>query len=259
MHDHIINALFIAGQRVIPFTKPSKGNHKKGRPGWNEYVALKFDHALHWHRIYLDHGCPSIGFIFEMLKFTRSIYHKKVKFINNREHKLKKQAIATAFIYNNSRDFWSEISKIRKKTQNNKCLVVGNTDDKAISLCFSDHYKQLFNSVDFPSCEWKELYSYVCNDIVSDCNDRDSFTVPMDAIINAIEHLKPGKSDGFDGLSTDYFINGSPLSSEYFLITCMLSHCFIPTSISVSTMVHIPNGSNKDLTLRIIEELLSVV
>ena len=61
LHDHIIDALLIAGQRVIPFTKPSKGNHKKGRPGWNEYVALKFDHALHWHRIYLDHECPSFG------------------------------------------------------------------------------------------------------------------------------------------------------------------------------------------------------
>ena len=209
LHDHIINALLISGQRVIPFTKPSKGTHKKGRPGWNEYVALEFDHALHCHRIYLDHGCPSFGFIFEMRKFTRSIYHKKVKSINNREHKLKKQAIATAFINNNSRDFWSEISKIRKETQNNKCLVEGNTDDKAISLCFSDHYKQLYNSVDFPSCEWKELYSYVCNDIVSDCNDRDSFTVTMDAI----KHLKPRKSDGFDGLYTDYFNNDSPLLS----------------------------------------------
>ena len=116
----------------------------------------------------------------------------------------------------------------------------------AILLCFSDYYKHLYNSVDFSSCEWKELYGYVCNDIVSDCNDRDSFTVTMDAII----HLKPGKSDGFDGLSTDYFINGYPLLSEYLscLFTCMLSHCFIPTSFSVSTMVPIPKGSNKDLT-----------
>ena len=200
MHDHIINALLIAGQRAILFTKRSKGNHTKGRPGWNEYVALKFDHALRWHHIYLDHGCPSFGFVFEMRKF-----------INKGEQKLNKQAIATAFINNNSRDFWSEISKIRKKTQNNKCLVEGNTDDKASSLCISDHYKQLYNNVDFPSCEWKELYSYVCNDIVCDCNDRDTFTVTMDAIINAIKHLKPGKSDGFDGVSTDYFINGSPL------------------------------------------------
>ena len=101
---------------------------------------------------FLDHGCSSFGFIFEMRKFTRSIYHKKVKFINSREQKPKKQAIATAFINNNSRDFWSEIFLIRRKTKNNKCLVEGNTDDKAISLCFSDHYKQLYNSVDFPSC-----------------------------------------------------------------------------------------------------------
>ena len=76
-----------------------------------------------------------------MRKFTRSIYHKKVKFINTREQKLKKQAIATAFINNKSRDVWSEISKIRKKTQNNKCLVESNTDNKNISQSFSDHYK----------------------------------------------------------------------------------------------------------------------
>ena len=73
-----------------------------------------------------------------------------MKFINKREQK---QAIATAFINNHSCDFCSEISKIRKKTQNNKCLVEGNTEDKAISLCFFDNYKQLYNSVDFPSCE----------------------------------------------------------------------------------------------------------
>ena len=89
-----------------------------------------------------------------MRKFTRSIYHKKLKFINNREQKLMKQEISAAVINNNSRHFWSEISQIRKKTQNNKCLIEGNTDDKAISLCFSVHYNQLYNS---PSCEWKEL------------------------------------------------------------------------------------------------------
>ena len=85
---------------------------------------------------------------------------------------------------------------------------------------------------------------------MSNCNDRDSFTVTMDAIINAIKHLKPGKSDGFDSLPTDYFISGSPLLSEYLscLFTFMSSHCFIPTSFSVSTVVPIPKGSNKDLT-----------
>ena len=31
------------------------------------------------------------------------------------------------------------------------------------------------------------------------------------------------------------------------LFTCMIFHCFISTSLSVSTMVLIPKGSNKDL------------
>ena len=46
LHGHIINALLIAGQRVIPFTKPSEVNHKKGSPGWNEYISLDFDHVF---------------------------------------------------------------------------------------------------------------------------------------------------------------------------------------------------------------------
>ena len=131
--------------------------------------------------------------------------------------------------------------KYVRKLRITSVLLKVTPTTRPFSLCFSDHYKQLYNPVEFPSCEWKELYSYVCNDIVSDCNNRDSFTVTINAIINAIKHLKPRKGDGFDGLSTDYVINGSPLLSEYlsWLFTCMLSHCFIPTSFSVSTMVKV--------------------
>ena len=76
----------------------------------------------------------------------------------------------------------------------------------------------------------------MCSDIISDCNDKRSIVITANEIKNAIKHMKPGKSDGFDGLTTDYFLNGSPLLSEYIscLFTCMLSHCFISTSFSVS-------------------------
>ena len=65
-HSVLISAILIVGQRVIPFTKPSKESHKKGRTGWNELnnVALEFDHTMHWHRIYLDHGHTSFWFYF---------------------------------------------------------------------------------------------------------------------------------------------------------------------------------------------------
>ena len=43
-----------------------------------------------------------------------------------------------------------------------------------------------------------------------------------------IKKLKPGKSDGFDGLTSDYLINASPLFYVYLshLFTDMLYYCF---------------------------------
>ena len=38
--------------------------------GWNEHVSKEFNHVLHWHRLYLQHGRPKSGLIFEMQKFT---------------------------------------------------------------------------------------------------------------------------------------------------------------------------------------------
>ena len=78
LHDHLIHSCMLAAERTIPFTKPhTKQNRNK--VGWNEHVRKEFDHALHWHRLYLQNGRPQSGYIFEMRKFTRSIYHRKVK------------------------------------------------------------------------------------------------------------------------------------------------------------------------------------
>ena len=60
--------------------------------------------------------------------------------------------------------------------------------------------------------------------------------------------LKPDKSDGFDGLTSDYLINASLLFYVYLshLITIMLYYCFTPKSFCISTMIPIPKGSIKD-------------
>ena len=50
-----------------------------------------------------------------MRKFTRSIYHRKVKQTNPNHKRIKNTRIANAFIENRSRDFWSEIYKMVRK------------------------------------------------------------------------------------------------------------------------------------------------
>ena len=64
--------------------------------------------------------------------------------------------------------------------------------------------------------------------------------------------MKNGKNDGYDGLTSDYLVNGTPLLYHYlsFLFSLILSHCYTPKSICISTMVHIPkktNGSMSDI------------
>ena len=68
-----------------------------------------------------------------------------------------------------------------------------------------------------------------------------------DDVTSAIKKLKPGKSDGYDVLSSDYYCNGTPLSSPYIstLYNCMITHCYAPNSFCLSTNIPIPKGSNK--------------
>ena len=65
------------------------------------------------------------------------------------------------------------------------------------------------------------------------------------SVDDAIKKLL-GKSDGYDGLTSDYIINGTPLLTLYLslLFPLMLSHCYTPTSFYVSTMIPIPKRSS---------------
>ena len=53
--------------------------------------------------------------------------------------------------------------------------------------------------------------------------------------------MKRGKGDGYDGLTSDYLINGTETLFYYIsvLFSCMLIHCCIPENFSMSTMVPI--------------------
>ena len=96
------------------------------------------------------------------------------------------------------------------------------------------------------------LYDTVCNKVLS-CNANDHSHMFSDSNITyAIGKLKRGKSDGYDGLSSDYIINGTPTLFNYIsiLFSLMLSHCCVPDSFCVSTMVPIPKGSGSTADMK---------
>ena len=72
-----------------------------------------------------------------------------------------------------------------------------------------------------------------------------SHNINSSNIKDVINKLKRGKNDGYDGLTSDYLINGTPLLFHYLsiLFSLMLSHCYAPSSFCISTMVPIPKKS----------------
>ena len=97
----------------------------------------------------------------------------------------------------------------------------------------------------YNSIESSNLYRTINNKI---CNECINHIVNVNDVENAINKLKPGKSDGFDGITSDYLINASLLCFVYlsYLFTTMLYYFFTPKSLCNSTMIPIPKVSNKD-------------
>ena len=121
---------------------------------------------------------------------------------------------------------------MRRKTHRTQNIVKGFSNNEDISSWFfSSYYEELYNSVTFDSVEWSDLYKTINNKI---CNECISHIVNVNDVENSIKKLKPGKSDGFDGLTSDYLINTSPLFYVYLshLFTNMLYYCFTPKLMS---------------------------
>ena len=84
------------------------------------------------------------------------------------------------------------------------------TDSDDIADAFSSNYKTLYNSVDFNHDDMRSLYNDVSDSL---CNTTDSHShkITESDIGDAVCKLKSGKGDGYDGLTSDYLINGTLL------------------------------------------------
>ena len=99
------------------------------------------------------------------------------------------------------------LSIINKLIEQSKRLEKEKIATTFIMMCFSRHYRDLYNSVD---SEWTSLYNTVCKKIHVDSKNSYNHTIRIDDVIRC-KRLKPGKSNGFDGLTYDYIINRLPL------------------------------------------------
>ena len=113
--------------------------------------------------------------------------------------------------------------------------------------CLSENMSALYNSVPYDTNHMK-LIERETMSRVQKCND-ESYNITVHDVMNAVTHLKAGKSDGYEGLSSDNFIHGNRqlyvLLSFFF--TLFLRHGFSPDSMILGTMIPIPKDQKKSL------------
>ena len=75
----------------------------------------------------------------------------------------------------------------------------------------------------------------------------ESYNITVPDVMNAVTHLKDGKSDGYEGLSSDHFIHGN---RQLYVLLSILFTLFLrygPDSMILGTIIPFPKDKKKSL------------
>jgi hypothetical protein len=100
----ICNASIKAAAENIPRTCNRQNNDRVS--GWSEYVRPTRERSLFWHRIWMECDRPKTGAVADAMRRSRAAYHYIIRKIKKGEENIVRERIATAVLYDNTRDFW---------------------------------------------------------------------------------------------------------------------------------------------------------
>ena len=240
----ISDACLAAGEASIPHT--CSRHSGKRIPGWSEKVEPLRQRSLFWHGMWVECGRPRSGVVADCMRRARASYHYAIRAVRRNEQNIIRERVADALLRDPSRDFWTEVKKIRNSKSGRAVIVDGCSDAPSISQLFASKYRHLYTSVPY---QHNDLQS-----IVSDVESRISFDgdciIGSQEVMAALSKLKLHKNDGDLGLASDYFINSDPALSVHIalLFTGIVIHGFVPSNLLSSTIVPIPKKSNVNAT-----------
>ena len=249
-HDAIIDCCLSSAQAVISVGK--KRSRKKCIPGWSVYVEKYKKEALFWHTLWYDCGYPRPGTVANIRRTTRAKYHYAVKYVHKNKANIIANNMATSLLHNKSKDFWSDVKRIRGEKGTVPCTVDGFKSNRDVSNLFAQKYSELYNSVSYDIDKLQKLTVTVNNQIQSlccadNCYSNHIFTVKD--VATAMKKLKHYKSDGNIVHFSEYLINGSHKLHVFlsFLYNIMLIHGSSPDELLTATIVPIPKDKKKSL------------
>ena len=243
LYNSVISSCITASDHIPTTTRGTK----KIKPGWNDSVKELKNEALSWHVLWKNNGFPREGYLAEQRKISRARYHRAIRHIERNTNRIRMEKMADDLLSNSSADVYRAVDQMKPRSSMVSSTVDGNNDCESITNMFSDKYNMLYNSVPYDKDETKCIETEIMSRIERQSND--CYCTTVHDVINAVAHLKVGKSEGSDGLFSDHFIDGNKLLHvfSFLLFTCFLVHGFSPDSMTLGTMIPIPKDKKKSL------------
>ena len=241
----ITNACLAAAEACLPHTSNRQMGPRR-IPGWLDKVEPLRQKSLFWHEIWVDCGRPRNGAVADCMRRSRASYHYAVRQVRRDEDSIVRERIAKALIDDPSRNFWTEVKKLRISKASTSMIVDGLADESSIAQLFASKYRSLYSSVPFDVNEMQSLLTQLDVKIsAGGLCQSEHFIYPED-VLNAIGKLHLHKMDGGCGISTDHFCHaGSDLAFHIaFLFTAMIIHGCSPTEFGACTIIPIPKKQN---------------
>ena len=140
---------------------------------------------------------------------------------------------------NNSRNFWSEIKRIRSSRSGSSRTVDDQTEPSSIAKVFAENYRELYSSVPYDFNEMQRINDDINCLLSSEQMSSDSIYSCND-VTDAVSHLKEHKNDGNLGLSSDHIINASDsfFSNLALLFSTIVIHSKVPDSFLLSILLY---------------------
>ena len=223
----LMNCLEYSSIIAIP---EKKVYNKRKKPGWNEYVEYHRQRAIFWHRLWIDNGCPTDGYLADIRRNTRNIYHQSIEYIKKNKNTIVKEKVSASLKDGNPKSFWNNVNKIncsQKVCSNN----IDGVSGERICDVFKHKYKSLYGRSDplSLSSTIEKCQESVENSCISNFNTKGHLHKITSVMVQcAVKKLKKGKLNDSTSIFSEAFINGTDLLFYYLslLFTFMLTHSY---------------------------------
>ena len=144
---------------------------------------------------------------------------------------------------NRNRDLWSEVRRIKGRNKFLPSSIDGVVGDEEMAQLFSAKHNHLYNSVSYDVDEMNVINTEINKQI----KENVAYDITVDEVIEGVQRLKLGKSDGEEGLNSNHIIHGPKILFVLLalIVNSMLVHGFSPNSMLVGSMVPIPKDKRQ--------------